>query len=184
MTRAMKWGVGGLIALIALYVAGPLWAGWNLRQAMRNRDTAGLQARVDWTTLRGNMKPRLAAALKDDADKSGVIGGLFKRALGGTISDAAVDTFITPGNLSRILAGRAFVINRLPGSSQPLPPDDDPEDADDPAPPRRIRWAFFESPTRFRVEAVNPKLPNARIVSTLALQGLSWRLVDVEIVKR
>jgi Protein of unknown function (DUF2939) len=182
--RASRWGAGVLAGLAVLYLAGPLWAGWNLRQAMRNRDAASLEARVDWTTLRRNMKPRLAAALKEDADKSGVIGGLLKRAIGGTISDAAVDTLVTPGNLSRILAGRAFVINRFPGSSQPSAPDDDPEDADDPAPPRRIRWAFFDGLTRFRVEAVNPKLPNARIVSTLALQGWSWRLVDVEIVKR
>jgi Protein of unknown function (DUF2939) len=189
MTRTMPWRVGrwaaGVpLALAVLYLAGPLWAGWNLRQAMRNRDTASLEARVDWQTLRQNMKPRLAAALKDDADKSGMIGGLLKRAVGGTISNAAIDTFVTPGNLARILAGRAFVIQRFPGSGQPTPADDDAEDADDPAPPRRIRWAFFESPTRFRVEAVNPKLPNARIVSTLALQGLSWRLVDVDIVKR
>jgi hypothetical protein len=186
--RVGRWGAGVLLALAVLYLAGPLWAGWNLRQAMRNRDAASLEARVDWIALRRNMKPRLAAALKEDADKSGIVGGLLKRAIGGTISDAAVDTLVTPGNLSRILAGRAFVINRfpssLPGSGPPTPPDDDPEDADDPAPPRRIRWAFFESPTRFRVEAVNPKLPNARIVSTLALQGVSWRLVDVEIVKR
>ncbi len=179
-----QWTARTLLALAVLYLAGPVWAGWNLRQAMRNRDTASLEARVDWQTLRRNMKPRLAAAIKDDADKSGVIGGLFKRAIGGTMSNAAVETFVTPGNLARILAGRAFVLERFPGASQPAPADDDPEDVDDPAPPRRIRWAFFESPTRFRVEAVNPTLPNARIVSTLALQGLSWRLIDVDIVKR
>jgi ABC-type uncharacterized transport system permease subunit len=83
--RVGRWAAGTLLALAVLYLAGPLWAGWNLRQAMRNRDTASLEARVDWVTLRQNMKPRLAAALKDDADKSGVIGGLLKRAVGGTL---------------------------------------------------------------------------------------------------
>ncbi len=184
MRREVKWAAWGLGALAALYVAGPLWAGWHLRQAMRNRDTASLSSRVDFTALRQAMKPRLAAALRDDADKSGVVGGLLKRAIGGTISDAAVETFVTPGNLARILAGRAFVLERFPGATQPATPTEDIEDPDDPVPPRRIRWAFFESPTRFRVESMHPKVPNGRIVSILALQGLSWRLVDVDIVKR
>ena len=169
---------------MALYVAGPLWAGWHLRQAMRNRDTASLEARVDWPTLRRAMKPRLANALRDDADKSGMIGGLFKRAIGGTVSDAAVETFVTPGNLARILAGRAFVLDKFPGANQPATSTEDGEDPDDPVPPRRIRWAFFESPTRFRVEAIHPRIPGSRIVSILAMQGLGWRLVDVDIVKR
>jgi hypothetical protein len=184
MKREVKWAIWGSVALLLIYISGPMWAGWHLRQAMRNRDTVSLAARVDFPTLRKAMKPRLAAALREDADKSGVVGGLLKRAIGGTISDAAVETFVTPGNLARILAGRAFVLERFPGTAQPPPPSDDTEDPDDPVPPRRIRWAFFESLTRFRVESVHPKLSNARIVSTLALQGLSWRLVDVDIVKR
>jgi hypothetical protein len=47
-------------------------------------------------------------------------------------------------------------------------------------PPRRLRWAFFETPTRFRLEAIHPRLPGQRIVATLALTGGSWKLVDVQ----
>jgi hypothetical protein len=183
--KRYAWRAAGVGAgLLALYMAGPLWAGWHLRQAMKSRDIAALEARVDWIELRRALKPRITAAIRDDALQSGVVGGLVKRALGATLSNTAVDTFVTPANLSRLLAGRAFLLERLPGSTKTEPPTEDVEDADDPVPPRRLRWAFFESPTRFRVESVHPKLSNARIVSILALQGVSWRLVDVDIIKK
>ena len=187
MHRKAKLGLGAAGVLLALYAAGPLWAGWHLRQAMKARDVTALEARVNWAQLRGNLKPRIATAIREDADKSGAIGGLLKRAIGSAVSDTAVDTFVTPANLSRLLAGRAFILDKLPGSTKPATPqpqDSDIEDPDDPVPPRRIRWAFFESPTRFRVESVHPKLPNSRIISILALEGLGWKLVDVDIAKR
>ena len=184
MKRAGKLVVG-LAAIVALlYGVGPLWAGWHLRQAMKSRDLAVLQERVDWVQLRHNLKPRIAAAIRDDAEKSGTLSGLIKRKVGVTLADAAVETFVTPVNLSRVLAGRSFMIERLPGASVPPPGAPDFEDADDPMPPRRIRWAFFDSLTRFRVEATHPKLPNSRIVSILGLDGFAWKLVDVDIVKR
>ncbi len=179
-----RWAAGIVAAMLVLYVAGPLWAGWQLRQAIRGRDVAALESRVDWLELRRALKPRLTAALRDNADQSGVVGGWIKRALSGTAASTAVDTLVTPANLSRLLTSRAFVLARFPEAMKPQMPADDPEDVDDPAPPRRLRWAFFESPTRFRVEAAHPRLEGARIVSILALQGLSWRLVDVDIVKR
>jgi hypothetical protein len=184
MRRYAQWAAGIAAGLLALYVAGPLWAGWHLRQAMRNRDVAALEARVDFPELRRVLKPRIGAAVRADAESSGVVGGWIKRAVGATVAETAVEALVTPANLSRLLASRAFVLARFPEAMKPQMPADDPEDADDPAPPRRLRWAFFESPTRFRVETAHPRLQDGRIVSILALQGVSWRLVDVDIVKR
>jgi hypothetical protein len=42
-----------------------------------------------------------------------------------------------------------------------------------------LRWAFFESPTRFRIEIADAKEPARRVVSVFELQAFSWRLVDV-----
>lgn len=184
--RSKLWiAVGVLAVACAAYVAGPLWAGWHLRQAIRNRDVAALEVRVDWPLLRANLKPRIAGAIIEDADKSGAIGGAVKRALGSVLSNTAVDAFVTPNNLSRILAGRAFMAGRTADKpAVPSPATDETDDPDDPVPLKRVRWAFFESPTRFRVEATNPKLPNSRIVSIMAMQGLAWKLVDIDIIKK
>ena len=182
----MKRVVAGVFILIALlYLAAPVWAGWQLRQAVRNRDQEALARHVDWDLLRANLKPRFARAIEESADTSGVVGGLLKRTLGAVASNAAVDAFVTPANLALILAGRAYVKERLPAGSQKAP--DPPEPAageDDPMPPRRLRWAFFESPTRFRIESTHPRLPNGRVVAILALQGLVWKLVDVDVIQR
>jgi hypothetical protein len=194
MTRLTVGRATGVLALLAVaYVAWPFWSGWQLRQAMRARDVASLQARVDWTTLRTNLKPRLAAAIEQSAKDSGGVMGYLKGLLSGTVTNKGVDYLVTPQTLSRVLAGREFVTNRMKRdpaqdskSAKQAPPtaEADPEDPDDPMPPRRLRWAFFESPTRFRIEAVHPRLPGARIVAHLGLQGVGWQLVDVNIVER
>ncbi len=177
----------GVVALALLYLAWPLWSGWQLRQAMKARDVATLEARVDWPTLRTNLKPRIALAVEQSAEQSGKVGAILKRALGGIVADKGVDYLVTPQNLSRVLAGREFVTARMkrePASPQQPAPKaeptvDDPEDPDDPMPPRRLRWAFFESPTRFRIEATHPRIPNGRVVAILGQQGFGWKLVDV-----
>lgn len=188
MRRPLRIIAGVLVLAGLAYLAGPLWAGWQLRQGVKMRNEALLQAYVDWPQLRANLKPRISAAIKDNADNSGVISGTLKRALGSVLSDAAVETMVTPANLRRILAGRSFILQRKPDAvakgQDPQQSSDEAEDPDDPMPPRRLRWAFFESPTRFRVESINPRLPGSRVVSTLALQGIGWKLVDVDIVKR
>lgn len=191
MRRTFKIAMGVFALGLALYAASPLWAGWQLRQAMRSRDVAALEERVNWPVLRANLKPRVATAIQENAAQSGVIGSMIKKTLGSVLTNTAVDTLVTPGNLSRILAGRAFMIERLPGagkSADTKPPvasnDEEPEDADDPMPPRRLQKAVFESLTRFRVEASHPRLPGNRILATLALEGFSWKLVDIDIAKR
>lgn len=193
--RSGLWiGLGVLALAVGIYAASPLWAGWQLRQAVRTRDIAALQARVDWPKLRANLKPRIADAISDNADTSGGLSGALKRIVGSALSGTAVDTLVTPENLGRLLAGRAFLLKPPAGApaektvygtpSETTASDDANEDPDDPMPTKRVRWAFFESPTRFRVEATNPRLPGSRIVSILALEGLAWKLVDIDIIKK
>ena len=185
-----KSAVAFTALLAGLYTAWPLWAGWQLRQAVRTRNTVALEARVNWPLLRANLKPRLSGAIAESAAQSGAIGGAVKRALGAVVAGPAVDAFVTPANLGRILAGRAFVVEKFPGAGKPtegvrsVPGDTASEEIDDPVPPRRLRWAFFESPTRFRVESVHPRLAPSRVAAILVLDGFSWKLADVEIVKR
>lgn len=144
------------------------------------------------------MKPRLVQAVRENAEASTGLSGVLKRAVGETVAGKGVDWFVTPKNLSRLLAGREFYARRIQkaapvdGAAPPPAGDDtgndpatvDPEDPEDPMPPRRLRWAFFESPMRFRIEATHPRIANARIVSILGQQGLSWKLIDVYLSER
>jgi hypothetical protein len=175
-------------ALALLFLAWPLFSAWQLHKAVKTRDTAALETRVDWLTLRANLKPRITQAIEDDANASGTVTGILKRALGGAVAEKGIDLLVGPKTLTRILSGREFVTSRLrkdPGAPLPkAPPADaeqEDEDPDDPIPPRRLRWAFFESPSRFRIEAIHPRIPNRRIVAILGQQGLSWKLIDVSV---
>jgi Protein of unknown function (DUF2939) len=185
----------GVMVVALLVLSWPLWSAWQLHRAMKTRDIASLETRVDWPTLRANMKPRITQAIEDNAADSGSISGALKRAISGVVADKGVDLLVTPQTLGRILAGREFVANKLkkdpkevpppaPKRTAPATPDDEDiegEDPEDPMPPRRLRWAFFESYDRFRIEAIHPRLKNGRMVAILGQQGLGWKLIDVSV---
>jgi hypothetical protein len=188
--------LAGVIVLALLFTAWPLWSAWQLHRALKTRDIASLETRVDWDQLRANMKPRISQALEESAADSGSIAGAFKRAISGVVADKGVDLLVTPQTLSRLLAGREFVASKLkkepkdaaPPRSSPKQPgaateDDEAEgeDPEDPMPPRRLRWAFFEGPGRFRIEAIHPRLKNSRMVAILGQQGLGWKLIDISV---
>ena len=188
MSRTLAKAIFTVVAVALLYLAWPLYSAWQLRQAIRARDVATLETRVDWPLLRANMKPRITQAVRENADQSTGLGGILKRAIGDRVAEKGVDLLVTPQNLSRVLAGREFYarrIQRSPNQAAPAPTDADDalEDPEDPMPPRRLRWAFFESPTRFRIESVHPRMPNARIVAILGQQGFGWKLVDIDLIE-
>jgi hypothetical protein len=185
----------GVVVLGLLFLIWPLWSAWQLHRAMKARDIAALETRVDWPTLRANMKPRITQAIEDNAADSGSISGALKRALSGLVADKGVDLLVTPQTLGRILAGREFVAGKLKKDPKEAPPpvpkrtlpstseeeEIEGEDPEDPMPPRRIRWAFFESFDRFRIESVHPRLKGGRMVAILGQQGLGWKLIDVSV---
>ncbi len=162
------------------YLAWPAWSAWQLRTAVKARDLAAIEARVDWPLLRANLKQTIRANLTDETkDSGGVIRRTLKRTVGPFVADRVVEAAVTPRTLARVLAGRALVEARKAEPTPGTPADTDDVVPEDPLSPRRLRWAFFETPTRFRIETTDSKLPGKRIVSILALQGTAWRLVDV-----
>jgi hypothetical protein len=167
--------------LLALaYVAWPLWSAWQLRSAVKARDLAGIEQRVDWPTLRANLKRTIGANLRDETrtPEAGSLGKVVRRTLGPIVADRLIDVAVTPRTLAAVLAGR---LQASDAAREAIPPDSsaDTEAASDPLSPRRLRWAFFETPTRFRIEVADRRDPSKRVVSVLALQGLGWKLVDV-----
>jgi DUF2939 family protein len=173
-----------LLAALA-YGAWPLWSAWQLRAAVKGRDVVAIERKVDWTTLRANLKRTIAANLRDDSKTpgAGYFAKAFKRTLGPLVTDTLIDAAVRPRTLAYVLAGRlaADEIRREAAGGADAPSQDpsEAEEISDPLPPRRLRWAFFETPTRFRFEFADRRDPAKRVVSIFALQGASWKLVDV-----
>ena len=174
-----------LFAALA-YAAWPAWSAWQLRAAVKSRDLTAIERRVDWPLLRANLKRTIAANLKDDskAPEAGFLTKAFRRTLAPLVTDTLIEAAVRPRTLAHVLAGRLLpseIKREMPGGDASSP---DPSDAEeiansDPLSPRRLRWAFFETPARFRIEVADRQEPGKRVVSIFALQGASWKLVDV-----
>ena len=173
------------LALFVAYFAWPATAAWQLRSAVKARDIPAIEAQVDWKTLRANIKQTVGGSLKEASEnpERGIFTKALLRALAPVAADAVIDLAVTPQTLSSVLAGRSLLgevgLLKSRDATPAAPVDANDETANDPLSPRRLRWAFFESPTRFRLESVDPRMPGKRVVSILALQGTSWKLVDV-----
>lgn len=179
-----KFIIAALVLMLA-YLAWPLAVAWQLRVAVKGHDIAAIDSKVDWATLRANLKRTVGSNLKEKSTdpQRGVITRVLIGAIGTAAADAVIDFTVTPLTLGKVLAGRSL-LDDLGMTRQPdKAPSADAVGADDPTAdplaPRRLRWAFFESPTRFKLEVIDPKMPGKRVISILALQGMRWKLVDV-----
>jgi hypothetical protein len=164
------------LALIIGYAAWPAWSAWQLRSAVKARDLARIQTRVDWPLLRANLKRSIDQSLASESASAGPFTQAITRTLGTVVADKAVDAAVTPGTLAHVLAGHVLIrqlVRETPSSTR--------ENAEptDPLSPRQLRWAFFESPTRFRFETADVSDPQRRIISIFELEGVTWKLVDV-----
>jgi hypothetical protein len=164
------------VLVAVIYAAWPGWSAWQLRAAVKARDLAGIESRVDWPTLRSNFKQSIGAYLKEEGPNpdAGVFATL-KRTLGPLVAGQIVEIAVTPSTLAFVLAGNlaASEIKRDVSANAEV------DAIDDQLSPRRLRWAFFETPTRFRIEATAQTDRTKRVVSIFALRGSSWKLVDV-----
>jgi hypothetical protein len=175
-----------LLLLVPLaYGVWPAWSAWQLRAAVKARDLAAIEGKVDWPSLRANLKRTIAANLRDESKSTddGFFTKAVKHTLGPFVANRLIDAAVTPRTLAHVLAGRLLTseIKRDVAGGGAVEDAREAEEiaANDPLSPRRLRWAFFESPTRFRIEVADRTEPAKRVVSVFALQGASWKLVDV-----
>jgi len=158
-----------------------VWSAWQLRAAVKARDLAAIESCVDWPTLRSNLKQTIAANLKDESRSpdAGAVSKALKRTLGPFVAGRMIEIAVTPRTLALVLAGRLADRENKRDAPGAVESDADVEAGSDPLSPRRLRWAFFETPTRFRIEVADRAEPAKRVVSVLALQGVRWKLIDV-----
>ena len=163
---------------IVSYAAWPAWSAWQLRAAIKARDLAGIESRVDWTILRGNLKQKFAVYLEDEKPDGGMLNTV-KRMLVPIAASQVIEMAVTPRTLALVLAGDLAAGATKPIASSGVERDAAVDAISDQLSLRRLRWVFFETPTRFRIEVAAQTDPTKRVVSVFAMQGGSWKLVDV-----
>lgn len=116
-----------LIALIAFavfgfYVAWPAWSGYRIYSALESEDTAALQGKIDFDSVRASLRPAVTKEAEKQFDGQlqklggGVPLGDLKSQLLPKLVDATLATIVTPANIVRIYREKGDIaasVNRI-----------------------------------------------------------------------
>ncbi len=164
---------------VALY-GWPMLSALELRLALRSGSAERIEPCVDWVALRHNLKATVRGNLTAEPAKSWFRRNVTERVVP-ALADRAIDTSVTPARMAWFLK-RRMQLQGESGARVPLPQTETAEaddEIDQMTSPRRLRWAFFENVTRFRIEVLDPRKPERRMIAILEPQGLRWRLTNV-----
>ncbi len=165
-----RWGLWLAGVLLALYVAYPYVTLWRLDQAILKPDIPTLNTLIDWPELRQRLKVEAKLALINKAQTDigqGGLGGLFGGALTAllvpTVVDSAVDAMVTPEALVH-----NDKIDQMRHEGKSLR--------------RFVTYAFFASPSEFRVDLKDPdEKDSPALTSLLELRDGRWRVVALKL---
>ena len=185
-----KWLIPGFIVVCGgLYVASPFWAAWSLREALRSGDTATIEQRVQWQSVRSSLKASLAtnAQLLSQANDAGAairptMWQRVKSAFGATMLDRFIETYVTPEGLPQLFRYNQLARRHLPGRPSVEELDSRPwtERAVDFY--SRLRRAEFRSLTRVELEIGDRFAPERHFVSVMELVSFRWKLTEIHVM--
>jgi hypothetical protein len=182
--KRIAWIIGLLALLLALWIgAGPYLAVADIERGINDKDSERLAERVDFPTLRQNLKDQLKVKILKSATKELEDNpfGALATGLATTLVDGLVDAFITPAGLASLMEGQRPSVGSAP-SRAPSSPTQKPEPEPDQA-QTQDRDLFknarhsYDSLSRFSVWVPGQDGRETRLV--LQRDGLSWKLVNV-----
>jgi hypothetical protein len=192
----MRWFTKVILFLLlpAAYIAWPLYTVLQIRDAMRDGDTATLTRKVEWDSVRASLKASMSAEAQAalETDPSAPKPSLWQRVKSTVVphmAGTAIDRVVTPEHFPVYLGYRRM----WRGTTQPIigTPEKPTALADTwlggTAVDRfvafyaRVRRAVFYSFTRFEIEVVDRYNADRSFVGTLELKGLEWKLIGLTI---
>ena len=193
-------GVVVLVAVLAgvVYVVSPLRAAAQIHSAVRIGDTATLGRRVDWPSVRASLKRSSGEARRVLEEISEVAGAeqpsLWQRwttRIVPFLADPLVDRYVTAEGAPRLYAWRDTWMHKVRpkiGLSEPttaLAGTWLSGTALDRAWTawRRVESLSFESPRRIRIVVRDRFVETRRWRAVMALDGWTWKLVELDVVK-
>jgi hypothetical protein len=182
------------VFLAVLYGLWPVYTALQIREALIAGDTATLNRKVDWPSLRASLKTSLSpeTVARLAADPNAPQPGLWERikaVVAPAMAATVIDRYVTPQNLPLLLGYQRVYRGTLrPALGLPEP--------------RtvlagswlggtaidrfvsfwaRVRSAIFYSPTRFVVEVEDKYRAERRYIGTLELKGWTWMLTGLKV---
>ncbi len=182
--------VAAMLALLLVgggYVLSPFVAAWNLREAIKTSDTATLERKVVWSSVRSSLRASLAANSKllPEVNEAGerlrpTLWQRVKTAFGQSMLDRFVESYVTPEGLPKLFRYR----NKWNGTVKGEVDEDDKLEFFERAKAfyRRLHRAEFSSLTRIEIEMLDKFDPDRRYVSVMELHGVEWKLAELRII--
>jgi hypothetical protein len=176
--------IGAFVLGMCGYLGSPFWAAWSLREAVRRGDVAAIERKVAWTSVRESLKGSLAEQAGPSLTDGEIARGpslwqRLKARLGRALTSQAVETYVTPEGLPRILEYSELWKRHAAGA----PPEDF-----RPWPQRladflnRLKRAEFQTLTRVELELSDRDRPDRSYVGILELVGLEWKLTGLRVI--
>ena len=196
----MRWLVRGLILVVPFAIAFAAWpvhTALEIREAVIAGDTATLNRKVEWETLRASLKssitPETIARLMADPDApKPSLWQRVKAAVAPSMADSVIERYVTPEHLPVLLGYRRI----YRGSVRPALGLKEPPSVlvgtwlGGTAVDRfasfwtRVRRAVFVSPTRFVLEVEDKYRPGRHFIGTLELKNYEWKLTGLSVTGR
>lgn len=176
MSRAIKATiVAGVLAVVGLWAASPIFAAQGLIRAAKAGDAAALERHVDFPAFRESMKDEMNARLvaemrRDPRAADPALAGLGM-LLAPSLVSGMVDMFVTPQAISAMVTS----------AEAPGPDGSTPEPADRDGDRVRQSWGYRDLNT-FAVTLSRDDRPNEQVALLMERRGLfSWKLAGVDL---
>lgn len=169
--------VAAVVALVAAWAAAPVVAAQGLIRAAKAGDARKLEGLVDFPALRQSLKEELNAELvarmrRDPDMADNALGGLGLM-LAPMLLSGAVDTFVTPEMVARMV-----VTAEAPDPTDP--PEPEPGDAGD-GDDIHQSWGYRDL-DHFAVTLTDRDHPEQQLALILERRGLfTWKLAGVDL---
>ena len=176
-----------LATFCMLYLAAPFVTVWSVREAIRSGDSAYLDAKLEWPTVRTSLRASLTeyaigptpVALPGQAAQQPGFWQRVKNGLSRRAVDNLVDSYVTPEGLPQLFGMRQFYRENIAAST-----------TDATSLPwherargfwTRIKRAEFHSPTEFEIEIADRNDPTRHYIGLLKLRGIAWKLTELRL---
>ena len=182
------------VVLAVLYAAWPVYVALEIREAIITGDTATLNRKIEWDSLRASLRtslsPETIARLAADPDApKPSLWQRIKAVVAPAMAETVIDRYVTPENLPLLLGYRRI----YRGTVQPALGLQEPKTVlagswlGGTAIDRfasfwsRVKSAIFYSPTRFVLEVEDKYRPERRYIGTLELKSWTWVLTGLQV---
>ena len=195
MRRLIKVFVLLVMPLGLAYLAWPVYAAFEIRDAMAAGDTETLNRKIDWQALRASLKgsisPETIARLTADPEApTPTLWQRMKAVVAPSAADTIVDRFVTPENLPILLGYRRLYRGTVrPALGLQEPPTALAGTLLSGSAPRSVRQLLDARPPR-RLPVAHPLRARGRrtsigpagtYVGTFALRGWEWKLTGLTV---